>query len=292
MVGGDSEEVGAERPRSCGRRHSLVIDRRRRGGGQANGHPSGAGRGDDGVATGAFQLAAPTRYLPARSGCVTVRHADVDGDGQPDRVIVYSRLGRRHPSGYVSAVPPSLGSEFIGSAAFLKVVLANGTAVSARIRGIRAALDAIAHVNEDPGKEIFLEVERISSGEKAVAYGLHGGRLIPVGITLSYGGDSGSKAGFDCLAGNPPQVIQHAYELIGGSASGCSNATERLGAAISASGMVASPASDRSWASDRSRIELRLGSEDRHPDRLTRGERCSISGPRFCRTHPRSASSS
>jgi hypothetical protein len=182
------------------------------GGRQATGHPSAG----DGVATGVCPLAAPTRHLPARSGCVTVRRADVDGDGRRDVVIVYSRLSRQHPSGYVGAVPPGLRSEFMASAAFLKVVLANGTAVSTRIRGTRAAaLDAVAHVGEDPGKEILLEIERISSGEEAVAYGLDGGRLVPAGVTLSYGGDSATKAGFDCLPGNPPQLIQRAYELIG-----------------------------------------------------------------------------
>jgi hypothetical protein len=88
--------------------------------------------------------------------------------------------------------------------------------VSTRISGIKAAaVDAVAHVSDDPGKEIFLEVQRISSGADAVAYGIHDGRLVAAGVTLSYGGDSATKADFDCLAGNPPRLIQRAYELIG-----------------------------------------------------------------------------
>jgi hypothetical protein len=150
---------------------------------------------------------------------VTVGRADVDGDGRPDLIIVYSRLSGQHPSGFAGGTPPSLRGDFVAKAAFLKVVLAGGTSVSTRIIGTRgtraAAIDAVAHVNEDPGKEIFVEVERISSGATAVAYGLHDGRLIPAGVMLEYGGDSATKTDFDCLAGNPPRVIQRAYELIG-----------------------------------------------------------------------------
>ena len=207
------------------------------GGGQVNGQPSGAGpgarpalgpggklfagapstqRGGYGVATDACPLAPPNRYLPARSGCVTVRRADIDGDARPDLLIVYSHLSRQHPSGYVGVVPPGLRRDFVAKAAFVKVVLATGTAVSTRISEVKAAaVDAVAHVSDDPGKEIILEVQRISSGADAVAYGIHDGRLIPAGVTLSYGGDSATKADFDCLAGNPPRLIQRTYELIG-----------------------------------------------------------------------------
>ncbi len=105
-----------------------------------------------------------------------VRRADVDGDGRPDLIIVFSRLGSEHPSG-----APCLRAEFLAKAACLKVVLANGTSVCARIRATSAttaaAIDAVAHVNDDPGDEIFREVERISSGATGVAYGLHNDRL-------------------------------------------------------------------------------------------------------------------
>ena len=146
---------------------------------------------------------------------MSVRRADVNGDGRPDLIIVYSRLSRQHPASY-PGIPPSLRREFGAKAAFLKVVLANGTSVSTRITQTRAAaIDAVAHVNDDPGSEIFLEVGRISSGANGGAYGYHDGRLVPAGVTLDYGGDSAARAGFNCLPGNPPRLIQRAYENIG-----------------------------------------------------------------------------
>jgi hypothetical protein len=63
--------------------------------------------------------------------------------------------------------------------------------------------------------EIFLEVERISSGATGVAYGFHNGRLVPAGVMLEYGGDSATKTDFNCLPANPPRVIQRVYELVG-----------------------------------------------------------------------------
>ena len=173
-----------------------------------------------GVETDACPLAPPSRYLPARSGCVTVRRADVNGDGRPDLILVYSRLSRQHPSAY-PGISPSLRGEFVADAAFLKIVLANGTSVSTRLRQSRAAaLDSVAHVNDDPGSEIFLEVGRISSGAAGVAYGFHDGRLVPAGVTLNYGGDSIARAGFNCLPGNPPRLIQRTYEFIGATVNG------------------------------------------------------------------------
>lgn len=169
-----------------------------------------------GVETDTCPLAPPNRYLPARSGCVTVRRADVDGDGRRDLILVYSRLSNQRASGSAGDIPPSLRREFVADAAFLKIVLANGTSVSTRLGQTRAAaIDSVAHVNDDPGSEIFLEVGRVSSGAAAVAYGYHDGRLVPAGVALNYGGDSAARAGFNCLPGNPPYLIQRTYELIG-----------------------------------------------------------------------------
>lgn len=158
-----------------------------------------------GVETGACPLAPPNRYLPARSGCITVKRADVNGDGRPDLILVYSRLSRQHPSGYVGGPPPSLRRDFVSEAAFLKVAFANGTSVSARLETRAAAIDAVAHVNDDPGHEIFLEVGRVSSGATGAAYGYDNGRLVSAGVALGYGGDSATQAGFNCLPGKPPR---------------------------------------------------------------------------------------
>jgi hypothetical protein len=139
----------------------------------------------------------------------------VNGDGRPDLVIVYSRLsGQRLPAN--PGEPPSMRGNYSAKAAFLKVVLADGTAVTTRIDGAKAAaVDAVAHVNADPGDEIFLEVGRISSGATGAAYGFHDGKLVPAGVSLSYNGDSGVQAGFNCVSGNPPRLIQRIFTFIG-----------------------------------------------------------------------------
>jgi hypothetical protein len=169
-----------------------------------------------GVASGVCPLAPTNRYLPARSGCVTAIRADINGDGRPDLILVYSRLGRRHPYACAGGVPPSVKHDFVADAAFLRVVLAGGGAATTKVEGApAAAVDAVAHVNDAPGREVFLEVARISSGASAVAYGFRDGRLVPAGITLDDGGDSADKSGFDCLPGAPPRLIQRTFELIG-----------------------------------------------------------------------------
>lgn len=79
-----------------------------------------------------------------------------------------------------------------------------------------AALISVSHVSDEPGKEIFLQTGQISSGSTALAYSLDHGRLVPSGVTLAYGGDSGAQAGFQCAAGDPPRLIQYTYALIRG----------------------------------------------------------------------------
>jgi hypothetical protein len=217
------------------------------GGRQAGRQPSGSGNGAGpahasastsfpgapetqkngyGVSSGVCPLAPPNRYLPPRSGCVTVWHADVNGDGRPDLVIAYSQLSRRKLD-WPSGTPLGFRHDFSAKAAFLKVVLAGGGSVTTHIVGgneIRngsrtpakaASIDSVAHVNADPGDEIFLEVGRISSGATGVAYGFDDGRLIPAGVYLSYNGDSGVEAGFNCVPGNPPRLIQRYFSFVG-----------------------------------------------------------------------------
>jgi hypothetical protein len=109
-----------------------------------------------------------------------------------------------------------MSHDFSAEAAFLKVVLSGGSSVTTRIDRTRAAaVDAVAHVNADTGDEIILEVARISSGATGVAYGLHDGRLVPAGTDLFYNGDSGAQAGFNCLPGNPPRLIQRTFVFVG-----------------------------------------------------------------------------
>jgi hypothetical protein len=113
----------------------------------------------------------------------------------------------------------------------LRVVSADGHVITAPIeyrttpfnktparleRADAAAIISVAHVGDEPGKEIFLQVQQISSGSTVLAYSLDSGRLIASGVVLGYGGDSAAQASFECFAGNPPRLLQHTYELIRG----------------------------------------------------------------------------
>ncbi len=166
----------------------------------------------DGPSSQRCPLAAPSRFLPPRSGCVTAMHADVMGNGRTDLVLAYSRLN--HVSaGYVGG-PPIWRKYFGATQAFLMIVLPDGTRISARINGVKAvAIVAVGHVNSDPGSEIFLQTFHISSGSTATAYGLSHGRLVAAGATLAYGGDSGLQAGFTCSTTGKPHLVQRTIVL-------------------------------------------------------------------------------
>jgi len=194
-----------------------ALDEGGQGPGNAGGGFPGAPRTQPngyGVATGACPLATPNRYLPARSGCVTARRVDLAGDRQQELVLLYSRLSRGHVSW--PGAPASLRKMYLADQAALRVVRAGGGAATATIAGTKAAaILAIAHVNGDPGAELFIQVSQVSSGATAVAYGYQNARLVPAGVTLAYGGDSAAKAGFDCLGGNRPRLLQRTFLLAG-----------------------------------------------------------------------------
>lgn len=175
------------------------------------GAPSTRGRRRYGVPGATCRLAAPNRYLPARSGCVTARLLDLSGDGRPDLVLIYSMLGDRH-------YPWLPRHRYYAKHAFLRVIQPGGATVTTRINTTNpvttaASIASIGHFNDLPGKEIFLEVSRISSGAIAVGYSLYHGRLVPAGPSLHFNGDSGATAGFECLPGNPPRFIQRVFDL-------------------------------------------------------------------------------
>jgi len=173
----------------------------------------------DGVASWQCPLAPANRYLPARSGCVTAMRADMTGDGQADLVIIYSRLS--HTSGYYAGGPAKWKHYFGGSHATIEVVLPDGQRISAQVattykgraQPVRvAAIVAVKRVNDEPGDELFLQVSQISSGSNAVAYGLVDGRLVPAGVELGYGGDSGAQAGFSCkIATQRSELVQRVF---------------------------------------------------------------------------------
>ncbi len=178
-------------------------------------------------------LAPRSRYLPTWSGCVSVMVADVSGDGRRDLILSYSRLSHVSLGGPPPRSRTMHRSEKLYPAeqALLRIVSPDGHVTTAPIefttapfnktpaqleRAQAAALISVAHVGEEPGKEIFLGTGHISSGSTALAYSLYQGRLISSGVALGYRGDGTTKAAFRCLAGNPPRLIQHSYELIRG----------------------------------------------------------------------------
>src|SRR5579871_5837279 len=75
-----------------------------------------------GVATGVCPLAAPSRYLPPRSGCITVRRADVTGGSRPDLILLFSTLSRERATGFQGG----LSQDYPATAAVLRVVRAGG----------------------------------------------------------------------------------------------------------------------------------------------------------------------
>lgn len=209
---------------------------------RAQGHPSpgsGAGPGHlaanrlfpDVPATQGFytgpgascQRAPRSRYLPAWSGCVSAMVADVLGNGRPDLVLTYSLLS------HVATTPRGGGvKRYEAKQSMLRVVSPGGRTITAPIeyqvgpfrktpaqieKAQSAALISVAHVSNEPGEKIFLQTEHISSGSLALAYTVDRERLVSAGVLLGLGGDSVTQAGFQCLPGNPPRLLQHYFEL-------------------------------------------------------------------------------
>lgn len=223
-----------------------------RSGGTTHGQPSGSGSGassghvsasrlfPDAPVTGRYYtgpgasclLAPHNRYLPPWSGCVSTLIADVSGNG-PDLILTYSRLSHESLSGLPPRNRESEGASRLYPAkqAMLSIVSRAGNITTAPIsymtaavnktparleRAEAAALISVAHVSNEPGKQIFVQIGQISSGSNAVAYSVHDGRLVSTGVTLGYGGDSATQATFQCVGGNPPTLVQRSFELIRG----------------------------------------------------------------------------
>lgn len=158
------------------------------------------------------------RYLPAHVGCLTVLRADIDGGRSRDLLMLYSKLSDRLVS------PSAVGAKgmYAPEQVILEVVRPDGAAVSTPVSYAwapgkysspgSAAIITVAHVNDDPGDEVFVQVGQTSSGSNAIAYGFYHGRLVPSGVMLGFGGDSGSQGRFDCLPGNPPRLVQRIFE--------------------------------------------------------------------------------
>jgi hypothetical protein len=164
-----------------------------------------------------------SHYLPAWSGCVSATVADVLGNGRPDLVLTYSLLS------HVALTPRGGGAErYEAKQSMLRVVTRNGRTITAPIeyrvgpfgktpaqleKAQSAALISVAHVSDQPDGKIFLQTEHISSGSTGIVYTLDHSRLVSAGVLLGLGGDSVTQAGFQCLPGSPPRLLQHHFEL-------------------------------------------------------------------------------
>lgn len=178
--------------------------------------------------------ARPARYLPPSSGCVDVRYADLTGTGRKDLIVLYSRLDPRR------VTFAGMRDLHIARQAMLEVVEPNGQVLRAPVvagphgtpmgaQRVRASYFlAIAHVNDQPGSEIFLQFGWLSSGSSATVYSLYADHLIPAGVGLAVGGDSASGWGFDCLPGSPPRLITRQFTLIGPNIYGAWKETEAI----------------------------------------------------------------
>jgi hypothetical protein len=220
-------------------------------GGRAHGQPSGSGSGAGSAHAGssallgsvpstqsystspgaACPLAPRNRYLPPWSGCVSAMVADATGNGRRDLVLTYSRLSHLALHGLPprTTAPHKEATRYPARQAMLRVVTPDGHVTTVPIHyqvaqphgrlGLlyvptAAALISIAHVSDLPGKEIFVQVGHLSSGSTALAYSLYHGQLAASGVALAYGGDGGTRATFQCVAGNPQQLLQRTFELI------------------------------------------------------------------------------
>jgi len=191
-VGDRAAAVGAPRVPAVGHRAGAV-------GAPRAAVPAAAGAG------GLCALAKRQHLMPAADTCVNALSADVTGDGRADLVLLYDRT-RPGPNQSVNFGPYTL-----------KVVPAVGGVLESKVHTALppAVIVAAGHVNDQPGVELFIQVQRISSGSGVAIYSDQGGRLVRSHVTLTYGGDSGGRFGFSCVRGPAPAIVQRSYVLLG-----------------------------------------------------------------------------
>jgi hypothetical protein len=125
-----------------------------------------------------------------------VREVDVDGDGRPDLVLLYTHPGVKN-----------------GVYRFtLKVYRARGGVLTAEppVGDIPATFLVLRNVNAQPGVEIFVHTVHLSNGESFFVYTFAAGKLQrPGGFT--YGGDAFVQFGVTC---HPPiSMVEDEFSL-------------------------------------------------------------------------------
>ncbi len=124
-------------------------------------------------------------------------HADVDGDGRPDTILLKA-----------SATGGSL-----------RVKLAAGPLISlstASDAPFLPGLVAVGNVNSLPGAELFVDEQHITTDEVIAVYTFSGGRLIRAGALPAYGSDFGIRFGMSCRAAAGRHYVEDdLYQLLG-----------------------------------------------------------------------------
>jgi hypothetical protein len=152
---------------------------------------------------GRCPLAAPSPYLPRDAGCLTVRRADVDGNGHADLVLLYARLDsrryprRRGPGGFR-----------------LEVVRDRQRTLHAQVpRGdVNAKILSVRDVNARRGVELFLHEYHVTTSEGVGAYAFDGAALRRAGGFDFDGSGAGNRYGLTCQRRPAPTVVQHVFE--------------------------------------------------------------------------------
>jgi hypothetical protein len=143
--------------------------------------------------------AAPAnRYLTGPAGCLSVRLADVDGDGKPDLVLLYTHPGVQ-----------SFDYDFT-----LKVYRASGGTLTAQLPAgdIPATFLLLRNVNRRPGVEIFIHTDHISTNETMAIYTFNGTMLQDAG-KFAYGGYDIGEVQFGVTCHAPTTIVQHEFSV-------------------------------------------------------------------------------
>jgi len=139
--------------------------------------------------------AAANRYLTTPAGCLSVRLADVDGNGRPDLVLLYTHPGVKN-----------FNYEFT-----LKVYRVSGGTLTAQLPAgdIPASFLLLRNVNRRPGVEIFVHIDHISTNETFVIYTFNGTKLQQAASFFDYGGDVEVRFGVTCHV--PTSIVQDEF---------------------------------------------------------------------------------
>ena len=145
-------------------------------------------------------------YLPKTAECWLTREGDIDGDGRPDLVLMYTPTHQRYDP------PHSLNERHVGSRAGFCTTATNAHQPARTVRP--ASNLPLRNLNARPGDEILIPEGGGSAGTTVGVYTFDGHALVKAGGFL-IGGYWLRPHGLFCHAGNPPTIVQRALVLVG-----------------------------------------------------------------------------